>query len=186
MNNAETIVRAYYAAFNAGDAAAFLALLTDDVVHDINQSGRETGKPAFATFTEQMRQSYREHVVDLVVFTEPTGRRAAAEFTVNGTYLQAAPGLPAARGQTYTLPVGAFFELTNGKIGRVSNYYNLSNWLAQVSRLTRPIAAWPLLRDCLRIRSAESAGAAFENRSGAYVEYVSTGSAERRIRRPAE
>ncbi|MBV8614799.1 MAG: nuclear transport factor 2 family protein, partial [Acetobacteraceae bacterium] len=44
---AETIVRAYYAAFNAGDEAGFLALLSDDVVHDINQGGREIGKPAF-------------------------------------------------------------------------------------------------------------------------------------------
>ena len=134
MNHtAETIIRAYYAAFNAGDDNAFLDLLADDVVHDINQSARETGKPAFANFIEQMRQSYQENVVDLVVLTEASGRRAAAEFTVNGTYLEAAPGLPAARGQTYSLPVGAFFDFTDGKISRVSNYYNMSNWLAQVS-----------------------------------------------------
>ncbi len=130
---AETIIRSYYAAFNASDDEAFLALLADDVVHDINQAAREIGKAAFATFIEQMRQSYRENVVDLIVFTEGTGCRAAAEFTVNGVYLQAAPGLPPARGQTYSLPVGAFFEFTKSKISRVSNYYNLSNWLAQVS-----------------------------------------------------
>ena len=133
MDNAEAIIRAYYAAFNARDDDAFLDLLADDVAHDINESGRETGKPAFATFIKQMRQSYQETVIDLVVFTEPSGHRAAAEFTVNGVYLQAAPGLPAARGQTYALPVGAFFAFTDGKISRVSNYYNLSNWLAQVS-----------------------------------------------------
>ncbi len=134
MDNAvEAIIRAYYAAFNASDDATFLDLLADDVAHDINQSQRETGKPAFATFIGQMRQSYRENVVDLVVFTEPSGHRAAAEFTVNGTYLEAAPGMPAAHGQTYSLPVGAFFAFTDGKISRISNYYNLSNWLTQIA-----------------------------------------------------
>jgi len=44
MTEAEKLVRAYYAAFNAGDFAAMLALLTDDVVHGINQGGRETGR----------------------------------------------------------------------------------------------------------------------------------------------
>jgi hypothetical protein len=32
----------------------FLSLLTDDVVHDINQGARETGKVAFAAFMERM------------------------------------------------------------------------------------------------------------------------------------
>ena len=31
------LISRYYAAFNAGDMAAFLALLADDVEHDINQ-----------------------------------------------------------------------------------------------------------------------------------------------------
>jgi len=30
------------------------------------------------------------------------------------------------------LPGGAFFTLHEGRIARVSNYYNLEDWLAQV------------------------------------------------------
>jgi hypothetical protein len=30
------------------------------------------------------------------------------------------------------LPAGAFFELKDGKISRVTNYYNLNDWIAQV------------------------------------------------------
>ncbi|MDE8346916.1 MAG: nuclear transport factor 2 family protein [Acidocella sp.] len=128
-----TLIEAYYAAFNAGDMQGFLALLTDDVAHDINQSSREIGIPAFAAFMDDMNRCYAEKIEDLVILTEATGTRAAAEFTVHGKYLQAGHGMPAAHGQAYTLPAGAFFTLRANKIARISNYYNLPAWLAQVS-----------------------------------------------------
>ena len=130
---AETLIRRYYDAFNAGDGAGFLALLTDDVVHDINQGGREVGREAFARFLSRMNRCYRERIEDLVVLTEPSGTRAAAEFTVHGTYLETDEGLPPARGQRYVLAAGAFFELRDGKVARVSNHYNLPDWIRQVS-----------------------------------------------------
>ena len=131
--DAARLVRAYDDAFNAGDEAGFLALLTDDVVHDINQGGREVGREAFARFLSRMNRCYRERIADLVVLTEPSGTRAAAEFTVHGTYLDTDEGLPPARGQGYVLAAGAFFELRDGKVARVSNHYNLPEWIRQVS-----------------------------------------------------
>lgn len=133
MTAAETLIRAYYDAFNRGDTEGFLALLAEDVAHDINQGGRETGKHAFCRFLGRMNRCYRERIADLVVLTEPSGGRAAAEFTVHGTYLVADEGLPAAHGQSYTLAAGAFFTLCQGKVARISNFYNLPDWLAQVS-----------------------------------------------------
>ncbi|MFZ5722631.1 MAG: ketosteroid isomerase-related protein [Pseudomonadota bacterium] len=127
------LVESYYAAFNDGDMPRFLALLTDDVVHDINQGGRENGRAAFAAFMERMNRHYRERIVDLVVMVNADGSRAAAEFTVLGEYLMTDAGLPPARGQTYRLPAGAFFVIRDGKVARVSNHYNLSDWIAQVS-----------------------------------------------------
>jgi steroid delta-isomerase-like uncharacterized protein len=62
----------------------------------------------------------------------PDGARAAAEFVVHGTYLVADEGLPPAHGQSYVLPAGAFFEVSGGRIARVTNFYNLQDWLAQV------------------------------------------------------
>lgn len=131
-DTARSLLQRYYQAFNAQDMKAFLELLTEDVVHDINQGGREEGKAAFASFMEKMNRCYREQIVDLAILTEPSGKRAAAEFTVLGTYLVADSGLPPASGQTYRLPAGAFFEIRDDKIARVSNYYNLEDWLAQV------------------------------------------------------
>ena len=133
MIDAEALVRAYYDAFNAGDTPALLALLTEDVEHGINQAGREVGRDAFARFMAGMDACYRERLTDLVVLTEPTGTRAAAEFTVHGAYVQTAPGLPAATGQTYVLPAGAFFTLRGSRVARIDNFYNLSDWLRQVS-----------------------------------------------------
>jgi steroid delta-isomerase-like uncharacterized protein len=131
--SAEAILRAYYAAFNAGDWDAMAALLTEDVAHDVNQGAREAGRAAFRAFLERMARHYREQVEDLVVMVGPDGTRAAAEFTIAGEYLTTDPGLPEARGQRYRLPAGAFFALREVRIARVTNFYNLRDWIAQVT-----------------------------------------------------
>ena len=128
----EDLIRRYYAAFNARDWDAMLALLAEDVAHDINQGGRETGRDAFRAFLARMDRAYRERVEELVVMATPDGARAAAEFTIHGEYLAAEPGLPPARGQRYVLPVGAFFAVRDGRIARVTNFYDLQDWLLQV------------------------------------------------------
>jgi len=126
------LVRAYYAAFNAGDRAAMLALLTEDVAHDLNQGARETGTGAFAAFMQRMDASYRERLEDIVVMASSDGTHAAAEYVVHGAYIADDADLPAARGQRYVLPGGAFFDIRDGRIARVTNYYNLEDWIAQV------------------------------------------------------
>ncbi|UWX04071.1 nuclear transport factor 2 family protein [Pseudoxanthomonas sp. NC8] len=132
QDRAIELVLAYYAAFNRGDRAAMLALLADDVVHDLNQGARESGKDAFATFMQRMDASYREQLRDVVVLASQDGSRAAAEYVVHGEYLRDDTGLPPARGQKYVLPGGAFFDIRDDRIARVSNYYNLQDWIAQV------------------------------------------------------
>jgi steroid delta-isomerase-like uncharacterized protein len=127
------LIQDYYDAFNRQDMATFLSLLTDDVIHDINQGRREIGKPAFAAFMARMNHHYREQLADIVVMANSDGSRAAAEFVVHGTYLNTDEGLPEAAGQTYVLPAGAFFDIRDGKIARVSNYYNLTDWIRQVN-----------------------------------------------------
>ena len=131
-NTADLISR-YYAAFNAMDIEAILDCLTDDVAHDINQGDRETGKDAFRAFLGRMDHAYSEQLRDIVIMTSPDGQNAAAEFMVHGVYKVADEGFPAAHGQSYTLPAGGFFQISDGEIARVSVYYNLTDWIAQVS-----------------------------------------------------
>ncbi|MFC4727162.1 ketosteroid isomerase-related protein [Coralloluteibacterium thermophilus] len=126
------LVGGYYAAFNAGDWEGMLARLSDDVVHDINQGERQTGVAAFRAFLAHMERCYAEQLRDIVVMASDDGSRASAEFVVHGTYKATDEGLPPARGQTYVLPAGAFFEIRDGRIARVTNYYNLGDWTRQV------------------------------------------------------
>ena len=128
----KSLIETYYATFNQGDREALLELLTYDVVHEINEGGVETGKEAFRAFLQRMDRSYRETVEDLVVFTSDDPSRAAAEFFIRGEYLATDEGLPEANGQKYHLRVGAFFEIRDGKIARVTNYYNLASWMRMV------------------------------------------------------
>jgi steroid delta-isomerase-like uncharacterized protein len=127
------LVLRYYAAFNAGDREAMLACLDDAVVHDLNQGPREHGKDAFRTFMQRMDRCYRERLDGIRVVASTDGSHAAAEYVVHGEYLVDDTGLPPATGQTYALPGGAFFELREGRITRVTNTYNLEDWIRQVS-----------------------------------------------------
>jgi steroid delta-isomerase-like uncharacterized protein len=127
------LIRAYYAAFNAADWDGMVALLAEDVAHDVNEGGRETGRAAFRAFLDRMAHHYAERVEDLVVMEGADGKRAAAEFIIHGRYLVTDPGLPEARGQGYALPVGAFFDIRDGRIARITNFYNLKAWMGQVA-----------------------------------------------------
>lgn len=127
------IIQRYFDAFNAGDTDAMLACLTDDVAHHVNEGTIRTGKAAFGEFCAHMSRCYDEPLTDMVILTSPDGTRAAAEYTVNGTYLATDTGLPEARGQSYQLPAGSFFTLKDGKITRITTYYNLADWVRQVS-----------------------------------------------------
>lgn len=127
-------VKLYFDAFNAGDIGGMLDCLSEDVAHHVNEGHVRFGKDKFAQFCEHMNRCYREELADMVIFDAMGGTRAAAEYTVNGTYLETDAGLPEARGQSYRLPAGSFFSLEQGLITRIVTYYNLADWTAQVSR----------------------------------------------------
>ena len=127
------LIRRYFDAFNGGDSEAMISCLTDDVIHDVNQGERRTGKDKFRAFNARMTHHYRERLEDIAVMVSKDGTRAAAEFNVNGKYLATDSGLPQAQGQTYRLPAGTFFAIRDGKIARVTTYYNLTDWITQVT-----------------------------------------------------
>ena len=134
MQDTLALIDRYYAAFNRGDWNAMLECLTDDVVHDLNQGSREEGRATFRAFLARMDKSYSEQLRDIVALSNADGSRAGAEYVVHGVYKVSDEGLPPAKGQKYVLPGGAFFDIRGGRIARVTNYYNLADWIAQVSR----------------------------------------------------
>mgnify|MGYP003644735792 FL=1 len=130
----EALIRRYLDAFNAGDIDTMLALIDEDVAHDVNEGGREIGREGFRVFMATMHRHYDETLADIVVFAAEDGTRAAAEFTVRGRYRETAAGLPEATNQAYSIPAGQFFSVEDGRITRVTTYYNLNAWIAAVSK----------------------------------------------------
>jgi steroid delta-isomerase-like uncharacterized protein len=129
----QALITRYYEAFNAGDIAGMLACVAEDVVHDTNQGDRREGRERFHAFCARMAHHYKEQLEGIVIMTTADGGRAAAEFNVIGQYLVTETGLPEANGQAYRLPAGTFFAVRDNQITRVTTYYNLTDWIMQVS-----------------------------------------------------
>ncbi len=128
------IAERYYAHFNKREWEGMLDLVAGSIRHEPNQADApRIGKELFREFLEKMDTAYEETLTDMVFFTEPSGEKVAVEFMVNGIYKQGEAGFPAARGQRYVLPAGAFLTITDEKIARITTYYNLEEWIRLVS-----------------------------------------------------
>lgn len=128
----QDLLKAYYAAFNSKKFDKMIDLLSEDVIHDVNQGERTKGRSAFVNFMKEMDEFYDENLKDIAIMVNLDESRAAAEFTCDGIYKTTAPGLPPAKNQKYSVPVGCFFEVKDGMITRVTNYYNMNEWVRQV------------------------------------------------------
>ena len=110
-----------------------LGLLHDEIRHEPNQGDPRIGLEKFTEFLQMMDTSYEETLTNMIFFTASDDTRVAAEFTVNGIYKKGEEGMPEAHGQSYVLPAAAFLEVKDGKISRVTTYYNLPHWISLVS-----------------------------------------------------
>ena len=128
------IVKQYYTSFNQKNWDGMLSLLHPKVRHEANQGDVRIGIDKFTEFLQKMDESYEETLTEMIFFTEPSDSRVAVEFVVNGIYKKEEEGLPKANGQTYVLPAAAFLEVKEGKISRVTTYYNLPLWIELISK----------------------------------------------------
>lgn len=126
----QALVQRYLEALNAGDHAAMLALVGEDVAHDPFDAAREIGRDKLRWRLGLAARHFDERLADIAIMTDEGGVRAAAEFTVRGKYLATAEGLPEARGQSYALPGALVFEVDEGLITRISAYRNPVQWMA--------------------------------------------------------
>lgn len=132
--NALEIVKEYYGYFNTKNWEGMMGLLDGEIRHEANQGDVRIGLEKFREFLGIMDTCYDETLTDMVFFVEPSNSRVAVEFVVNGIYKVSDEGLPPAHNQKYVLPAGAFLEVKNGKICRVTTYYNLPLWIELVSK----------------------------------------------------
>lgn len=134
MNQAvQSVIEKYYKSFNEGHVDGMVSCLHKDFVHDVNEGARNNGLEKFKKFLDHMNTCYKEELKDIHIMVNNNGDHAAAEFFVHGEYLETDTGLPAAHGQKYVIKAGTFFEIQDQKIKRVTTYYNLKEWIRQVS-----------------------------------------------------
>lgn len=133
QTDTRALIERYFDALNASDFGAMEALLHDDVAHDINQGGRQIGRDALRAHTASRAAHYDETFKDIEIMVSDGGLRAAAELTIDGRYQRTADGMPAANGQHYALRAGMFFDIDDGRITRVTTYFNRADWIAQLS-----------------------------------------------------
>jgi len=136
MSKAATraLITRYLEALSVGDLDTVTACVSDDVIHDVNQGGeRRIGRDRYVAYTARMSHHYSEQLSDIVILVNDDGSRAAAEFNITGKYVNTEDGLPPAYGQKYQLPAGIFFTIEADQISRVTAYYNLTDWITQVT-----------------------------------------------------
>ncbi|MFN3455220.1 MAG: nuclear transport factor 2 family protein [Pseudobdellovibrio sp.] len=126
------LVKSYYQAFNEGETQKMLSFLHHNVEHEINQGKTETGVDIFTQFMKHMDECYKEELKNMTFFVGDKAHKIAAEFDVHGTYLKTDGKLPEAKGQKYVIRAGAFIDIEDSKIKRISTYYNLPRWIEMV------------------------------------------------------
>ncbi|WP_309085214.1 nuclear transport factor 2 family protein [Chelativorans sp.] len=137
MSEAETrdLVARAFAALNSGDVEALLSCLSEDVALDLPGQGREIGRDRVRWRLAGLSRHFRAAAADLAVMTAPGGLRAAAEFTLRGTYNATLAGLPPAGGQPFRIAAGIFLDVDDdGLISRITACYDASMLVSELSK----------------------------------------------------
>ena len=119
----EQLVAQYFSSFNHADWDGMLALMSKDVIHDLNESNRQVGLEAFTAQLNANKQSFLEVISDIETDV-PNPSRAIAAYTISGQYLATAPGMPTARGQRYRVAGKSIFDIRDGKITRIISEFD--------------------------------------------------------------
>lgn len=127
------LVKTYYDALNKKDMNLFFSIMSNDVIHDINQGASETGITKFKTYMKKTNNSFDENLSEILIMVSNDGKHAAAQWVDHGVYYKDYPGMKIhATNQKFTLNGGHFFEIHDGKLSRVTTYYNDTNFMEQI------------------------------------------------------
>lgn len=131
-SSSEDLIRKFFKHLNAEEWREASLLLSDQILHDINQGPRVIGREPFLKYLVETARYYKEVVSDVFVLSSEDGSRGSAEFYVHGEYLKTHGLLPKAHGQRYEGFHGVFFEIEDQQISRFSHYFNYQSFLEQL------------------------------------------------------
>jgi steroid delta-isomerase-like uncharacterized protein len=133
----EALVARFFSSLAVRDIAGTMDCLSEDIIHDTPYGNREIGWEPFERYIIHRMRCYRTEYDGLVILSDPSGHRAAAEFVLRAEYIDdderyGADG-PSARGQKLTLQAGMFFEIEDDRIMRLSAAFDRIAILEQLA-----------------------------------------------------
>ena len=128
----EEILRGENAAWNAHDVERIAAFYTDDCFKEDIAVGKATrGKEEMKALIGGAFRAIPDMKIELVTLFY-CGGWAATEWTMSGSYSSDYPGFPLAAGRRFLVRGASIMELRDGKISRISDYWNFTSFLQQV------------------------------------------------------
>ena len=128
----EKMLREENAAWNAHDVDRIAAFYTDDCVKEDLAIGKATrGKTEMRALIGGAFTAMPDMKIELVTLFD-CGDWAATEWIMSGGYSNDYPGMPVATGRRFSVRGASIMELRNGKISRISDYWDFASFLRQV------------------------------------------------------
>ena len=129
----EELIQTYYREFNKRNVVGLLKILHPHVIHTTFAGNIEIGLDAFQKYILGVFDCVKETVSNVIILVSDDGRYASAQVICDGEYVKTAYNYPEARNQKYSVECHSFFEIKDGLIYKLSNYFNEKDWLAQIS-----------------------------------------------------
>jgi steroid delta-isomerase-like uncharacterized protein len=133
----EALVARFFSSLAVRDIAGTMDCLSEDIIHDTPYGKREIGWEPFERYIIHRMRCYRTEYDGLVILSDSSGLRAAAEFVLKAEYIDDDELLgsdgPSASGQRVSLQAGMFFEVDENRITRLSAAFDRITILEQLA-----------------------------------------------------
>jgi steroid delta-isomerase-like uncharacterized protein len=134
LTDAQTIASRFMEALNERDFQTIASYVDEDVALDTMLGQRTIGAEPLRMAIMSYFRCFDEQFGDMVVMHDGFGQRVAVDTTARGHYRETASGLPAANGQSYSIPSVFVFEVEGGLIVRLTHYRNIRTFEQMLSR----------------------------------------------------
>jgi steroid delta-isomerase-like uncharacterized protein len=122
----------YFTSWNSQDVEGILSFFTDDCLYeDVALKRIVRGKSALRALLESVFVDIAGFRMEIKsVFS--AGSWGASEWTMSGRFVHSSDPVLTATGKSFLVRGATFFELSNGKISRNTDYLDLTEFLKQV------------------------------------------------------
>lgn len=135
QTNTINLIKTYFESYNARQANTYFGTISSNVVNETNQGNAIVGLETFKVFMHAFMTSFDSRMSQIVLLVSDDGRYASASWVNTGTYVKSDPAITAipAKNQKYTVHGANFFEVSDGKIARITTYYNAEEFAKQLN-----------------------------------------------------